>query len=314
MATKTKKITPIKKGIETVTTAVTDLNTKAVEVSTEVVEETVVTGKQWQELMAKGLKEGTTLFGQQQDMVLTTLESLKGQYITGNQKLRKLFAFDFKFGFDGFNFGKAETTVKEVAATTKKTVVAKTNKAKTTAKKVVKSAKATTATAKKVTAKAATTAKKVTAKKVTTKAKVATTAKKAVKATAKKVTTPKVVSKATTTAKKATTTVKVAAPTATIKTVGAKATIIRSAKDNLRLIEGIGPKIEGLLNEAGIKTFKELENAKLITLAGILDAAGSRYRMHDPATWGAQAGMAAEGKMTELKKWQAELKGGKVSK
>lgn len=288
MATKAKEITQIEKGIKTVKTAVKDINTKAVEVTTEVVEETVATGKQWQALLAKGLKGSTALFGEQQDIVLTTLESLKGQYVTNNVRLRKLLSFDFDFGY---NFRKVETAVEEVVETAKKTVVAK----KATAKKAVKKATTATKTAKKVTAKAA------------------TTAKKAVKATAKKVvastTAPKV---KVTTAK---TTVKVATPKVVAKKVVVKATTVAApTKNNLRLIEGIGPKIEGLLNEAGIQTFKQLEDAKLVTLAGILDAAGSRYRMHDPATWGAQAGMAAAGKMEELKKWQEDLKGGKVAK
>lgn len=320
MATKAKEITQIEKGIKTVKTAVKEINTKAVEVTTEVVEETVATGKQWQALLAKGLKGGTTLFGQQQDIVLTTLESLKGQYVTNNVRLRKLLSFDFDFGY---NFRKAETTVEEVVETAKKKVVAK----KATAKKAVKKATTATKTAKKVTAKAATkiegiveTAKKTVVKKATTTAKkAATTTKKAIKATpitkkAVKATAKKVI--ATTTAprtkvitKNAATRIKTTSPK-----VEAKAVEATTTKDNLKVIEGIGPKIEGLLNEAGIQTFKQLEDAKLVTLAAILDAAGSRYRMHDPATWGAQAGMAATGKMEELKKWQEDLKGGKVAK
>jgi len=88
-------------------------------------------------------------------------------------------------------------------------------------------------------------------------------------------------------------------------------TIIEVSTDKLRLIEGIGPKIEGLLHEAGILTFVDLATAKQAMLKDILDKAGSRYRMHDPRTWGEQAALAADGKMKELKAWQKELKGGK---
>ena len=83
------------------------------------------------------------------------------------------------------------------------------------------------------------------------------------------------------------------------------------ALDDLKLIEGIGPKIEGLLNEAGIHTWAELANADLAKLQAILDEAGSRYRMHDPATWAKQAGLAAEGKWDELETYQDHLQGGK---
>ena len=85
----------------------------------------------------------------------------------------------------------------------------------------------------------------------------------------------------------------------------------KNDKDNLRLIEGIGPKIEGLLNDAGINSFLELKSSKVDFLKAILEDAGSRYRMHDPSTWGEQAGLAAAGKMEELKVLQQKLKGGK---
>jgi predicted flap endonuclease-1-like 5' DNA nuclease len=94
---------------------------------------------------------------------------------------------------------------------------------------------------------------------------------------------------------------KVAAPKA------AKAT----GADDLTKIEGIGPKIAELLKTAGIVTFADLSNAKTATLKGILDAAGKRYQMHDPATWPQQAGLAAKGEWAKLEKLQGELKGGK---
>lgn len=82
-------------------------------------------------------------------------------------------------------------------------------------------------------------------------------------------------------------------------------------QDDLKLVEGIGPKIEGLLNEAGIHTWADLANADLEKIQAILDEAGSRYRMHDPATWAKQASLAAEGNWEELETYQAHLQGGK---
>lgn len=82
-------------------------------------------------------------------------------------------------------------------------------------------------------------------------------------------------------------------------------------KDDLRKIEGVGPKIATLLNEGGIHTFQDLAKAKNKKLVEILEAAGSRYRMHDPATWPEQAKLAAAGKWEELNTLQEELKGGK---
>lgn len=83
------------------------------------------------------------------------------------------------------------------------------------------------------------------------------------------------------------------------------------SQDDLKLIEGVGPKIEGLLNEAGINTWEEFANASIDRLQSILDEAGSRYKMHDPGTWAKQAKLAAAGKWEELVTLQDGLKGGK---
>ena len=82
--------------------------------------------------------------------------------------------------------------------------------------------------------------------------------------------------------------------------------------DNLTKVEGIGPKIAGLLNDAGINTFADLGAASQDQLQAILTAAGSRYAAHNPSTWAQQSQMAADGKWDELKAWQDELDGGKV--
>jgi predicted flap endonuclease-1-like 5' DNA nuclease len=83
-------------------------------------------------------------------------------------------------------------------------------------------------------------------------------------------------------------------------------------KDDLKIVEGIGPKIEELCNKAGINTFAELADTSAEKLKGILDAAGSRFQMHDPTTWPAQSALARDSKWDELKKWQDELNKGKV--
>jgi len=81
--------------------------------------------------------------------------------------------------------------------------------------------------------------------------------------------------------------------------------------DDLKKIEGIGPKIAELLANEGICTFKELGKATKTTLKGILENAGSRYKMHDPSTWAKQAKVAAKGDWAKLKQLQKELVGGK---
>ncbi len=81
-------------------------------------------------------------------------------------------------------------------------------------------------------------------------------------------------------------------------------------KDNLKKVEGIGPKIQSVLNESGIWSFSDLAASSTEKLQEILDAQGPRYRVHNPKTWAAQASLADAGKWEELKKWQDELNGG----
>jgi large subunit ribosomal protein L17 len=83
--------------------------------------------------------------------------------------------------------------------------------------------------------------------------------------------------------------------------------------DDLKIIEGIGPKIADLLVAAGISTFAELAAATPEAIKAILEAAGPQYNIHDPQTWPAQSQLAADGKWDELKTLQDELIGGKDS-
>lgn len=82
--------------------------------------------------------------------------------------------------------------------------------------------------------------------------------------------------------------------------------------DDLKKIEGIGPKIAELLQNGGINTFADLAGAEVDRLKAILAEAGSRYTMHDPTTWPQQSQLAADGKWDELKVLQDKLDGGKV--
>jgi predicted flap endonuclease-1-like 5' DNA nuclease len=99
------------------------------------------------------------------------------------------------------------------------------------------------------------------------------------------------------------------AATSAAKTAKPAAAPVQS--DDLGLIEGIGPKIAELLNNAGITTFAQLANTKPAAIKTILEAAGKRYQMHDPATWPKQAALARDGKTVELQKLQDQLKGGR---
>lgn len=84
-----------------------------------------------------------------------------------------------------------------------------------------------------------------------------------------------------------------------------------AAGDDLKRIEGIGPKIERLLQQAGVRTFEELAATPAARLKELLAAGGSRFRLADPGSWPQQARLAAEGRWDELEAYQKMLKGGR---
>ncbi len=81
--------------------------------------------------------------------------------------------------------------------------------------------------------------------------------------------------------------------------------------DDLRVIEGIGPKIEQLLNKNGIKSYETLGTMKPKDIKKILENAGPKFQMHDPSTWPKQAKLAAKGKWENLEDYKEFLIGGK---
>jgi len=85
----------------------------------------------------------------------------------------------------------------------------------------------------------------------------------------------------------------------------------KTGEDDFTVIEGIGPKINGLIHTAGIHTYLELSETLVEDIQKILDDAGSRYKLAKPGTWPAQSEMAATNRWDTLKAWQNELDGGK---
>lgn len=82
-------------------------------------------------------------------------------------------------------------------------------------------------------------------------------------------------------------------------------------ENDLKIIEGIGPKIEELFKTSGILTWKALSETSVDRCREILNKAGERFQIHDPGTWPRQAKLCYEGKWQELKDWQTTLDGGR---
>lgn len=81
--------------------------------------------------------------------------------------------------------------------------------------------------------------------------------------------------------------------------------------DDLTLIEGIGPKIQSVLRDAGVDTYAKVADLLPEEIMGILQAGGIRLAITE--TWPKQAKLAAEGKMAELEELQDKLTGGRKS-
>ena len=79
--------------------------------------------------------------------------------------------------------------------------------------------------------------------------------------------------------------------------------------DDLKKIEGIGPKIAEVLGEAGVNTYAGLAKMDRDAIKAILDTV-STLKSKEPKTWPQQALLAADGKWDELKVLQDELMGG----
>ena len=86
------------------------------------------------------------------------------------------------------------------------------------------------------------------------------------------------------------------------------------AETDLKIIEGVGPKIEELLKANGIQDWNDLREAEVEQLHEILISAGDHMRVHDPSTWPQQAQLAATGEWEKLKEYQDFLIGGKEKK
>lgn len=93
----------------------------------------------------------------------------------------------------------------------------------------------------------------------------------------------------------------------------AKAAFGKQVKqDDLKVVEGIGPKIAGMFKDAGIGTWEALADCSVSRCQEVLNGGGKRYKVHDPASWPMQARMAYEGKWKELAKWQNKHLHGKL--
>jgi NADH-quinone oxidoreductase subunit I len=102
----------------------------------------------------------------------------------------------------------------------------------------------------------------------------------------------------------------VVAPEAEAKVETAPSPAEAAAPDDLKVIEGIGPRIATLLQSAGITTFAQLAETEVSRLEQLLVEANLR-RLADPAMWPEQARLAASGDWDAFNALTDQLKGGR---
>ncbi len=95
------------------------------------------------------------------------------------------------------------------------------------------------------------------------------------------------------------------------KEVSKKEATSKTKADDLKKIEGVGPKAAEAMTNAGLDTFAKVAKADPAKIKEILTAASSRLAHLEPGTWPQQAALAAAGKWDELKQLQDKLDGGK---
>ena len=95
-----------------------------------------------------------------------------------------------------------------------------------------------------------------------------------------------------------------------------KATQVNQAKtikaadkpDDLKRLDGIGPKIATILTGQGIQTYAQLAQLNDEKLTLIMQKEGVRIRKNDPSYWKKQADLAASGKWDDVKMLQQKHK------
>ena len=90
----------------------------------------------------------------------------------------------------------------------------------------------------------------------------------------------------------------------------APAVLSAPSKDDLEIIEGIGPKIAQVLVANGITTFAQLADANSDAITAMLKASGGRFGLANPASWAEQSALLRDGKMDEFKILTDALVGG----
>lgn len=277
MATKTKN-----------STAKKSLNESLVNVTMATINTTVEHGEKWQKLTKKLVKKSEPVRRKQMDMVFDTATAVKTQVNSGKEKMMDLVGYNGEITERAMEYATKNPVSKkviEVVGSVKETIVEN---------PVVKQVEKTTETLKaKGTAKFNDLKGDVLeqAQKILNKGEEmveeAMDPKKVKKNAKAKVAKTKATVKATVAAGTKKAKAQVENATVVVKSVEKK--VVTTVKDDLKLIHGIGPKLEAIFNQNGIVTYAQLAKVGEAKLKSILEAAGPVFKNANFADWKKEA-------------------------
>ncbi|MEL7271443.1 MAG: hypothetical protein AAGL34_17860 [Bacteroidota bacterium] len=260
------------------------LNDSLVNATMATINTTVEHGEKWQKLTKKLVKKSEPVRRKQMDMVFETATEVKAQFNSGKERM-----FDL-VGYDGEVVERAVEYATQNPVSKKVIKVAGSVKETITENPVVKQVEKTTENLKaKGTAKLNDLKEDVLeqAQKILNKGEEmvedALDTKKVKKQAKAKVSKAK--------AKAASTTKKVAAKVEPVakKVKAVEKKVVETVKDDLKLIHGIGPKLETIFNQNGIVTYAQLAKASEATMRSILEKAGPVFKNANFADWKKEA-------------------------
>jgi predicted flap endonuclease-1-like 5' DNA nuclease len=252
---KTKKV----KKLQQAKAIVKKINNDLIDASFNTIESTVKTGQKWQKLTSKLIKKAEPLSKQQINMVVDTAETIKGQLEHSTERLKNLVGYDPKM------IDKAKKMFTESPLAKKAEKKADKLKKEISKNPFVKKAEKMANKLKKELNETIEDVKdKVEDITEDVKEKVEKVSKPVTKKAPVKKTAPK---------------------KETVKKVDKKVAV----KNDLKVIKGVGPKMEALLNENGISSYEDLDKITLMNLEEALTNAGMNTKMYNSAEWKVQA-------------------------
>ncbi|MGB5377496.1 hypothetical protein [Muriicola sp.] len=306
MATKTRKTA--KKATQKVIkpNVAKKVNASLINASIAAINTTIDNGEKWQKLASKLVKKSEKIREQQINMIFDTAEAVKGQFITGTDRVKELVGYDAELVEKAKDMAMNNPVSKKVVG-----IVEDITEAVSENPMVQKAEKATedlknmgVAKYKEIKEDVLEQASKIVdiaehkledaIEELRKEGKKATTKKKATKKT--KATKTKITEKVVKTTPKAKATKKVTKTT--------KTTVV----DDLKLINGIGAKTETVFNKNGIKTFAALAKLKTPAITSILEKEGFRFATVQVEIWQKQAEVVVKDGVEGLAKWIEDYK------